>query len=351
MKNLYLSKLSKIVAISILIVLSTACGGTSEEGPPPASMLSVVTPTPTPMQGYVGSEAEGLKVGFALRRSTGVYLDSIRISASQTVSTNEVPPELSAAYILYDDSTSAMHQIIIRIEMIAAQLGREGRPMLLQVIAEHAAADGTRVPRSIRVSDEQLHIIAQRAPEGSMRDSIIGVYDYAGDSQLMVRDGDIQHSAWAQRPISPSDQQEVDRIIARITTAIHALDAASPTVLWYRNEGGGDVSRTHYYLNDAHAAVLNPRNHRYEATVGIRLHDIAHDGDAMSAILQSMEQHDEEVFVTNMIALATGYLPTSILAKDAFIRTFSQLYVTGNFPSLGLLLSYIHYLMQCGMMY
>lgn len=70
-----------------------------------------------------------------------------------------------------------------------------------------------------------------------------------------------------------------------------------------------------------------------------------------SALLESIKQNNEETFLSKMMALVNSFDHNHSEARVGFIDAFTTLFVTKQFPSVGMRQRYFHFVLRCGGIY
>jgi hypothetical protein len=67
--------------------------------------------------------------------------------------------------------------------------------------------------------------------------------------------------------------------------------------------------------------------------------------------MQAIETNDEVEFLKNLLLLATRFDRAHSNPKNGFIESFTYLFVTKEFPSVGIRQNYLHFILRCGGIY
>jgi hypothetical protein len=178
----------------------------------------------------------------------------------------------------------------------------------------------TRVGTDVSLSQHHLELLSV--------DLQLDIVD--GGSSVEVSASGGVHPDWDEREVELAQQFETNRIRQRIDDEIRKLDA---------NAGG-------YFLNPDHLAAA-PRGLNDD----IWVHRNSFDGNAMANILDAIRTNNEDKFVRNAIDFATGYPQINAIAKRGFIDSFSVLFETKKFPSIGSRQAFYHFILRCGHLY
>ncbi len=142
------------------------------------------------------------------------------------------------------------------------------------------------------------------------------------------------------RPRSvPSVQlSEINRIREKIERRINILNSGSPTG---------------FYVNENHIqggmSIGGDRNELdSDPYFWLRINDNPRDRTVFLSMLDSIRTQNESNFLESMMDLATSFTRDLVAPKNVFIQAFSFLYVTKQFPSIGVLMQYCHFSLRCG---
>lgn len=72
------------------------------------------------------------------------------------------------------------------------------------------------------------------------------------------------------------------------------------------------------------------------------------DRKQFNLLLNSICENTENEFLQQMVRLSTSFELKKAEAKTGFIETFTYLFITKEFPSLGIRQKYCHYILRCG---
>ena len=266
---------------------------------------------------FKGSEAEALYDGFRLRRQTGNYLndfsringsnawlDQVKIGNRQvSISNSQIPPQQVRAYIVRSGRLNG-DNLIRKIELEAHNIE----------IPIHRLPDG-----SISLTEHHIQILSEQ-----IRDEII---DLLGTTIEINQEGGI-HQDWETRTYPDQVQEKIHTIRSKIDEQIRKLDQA---------HGG-------YFYNLAHRSA-------HIDSHDIWIHRNPTDGNSMEQILLAIRDDNERVFLSNTINFASGYPEINSIARRAFIDSFSNLFITKQFPSIGSRQAFFHFILRCGHLY
>ncbi len=84
---------------------------------------------------------------------------------------------------------------------------------------------------------------------------------------------------------------------------------------------------------------------------GLMVHARLYDRTQMVKLLTAIKSKDQALFIEAMANIISG-LPDNLSGhKGTFKETFTELFVTGNFPNPGVKSMYMHFFLRCGMLY
>jgi hypothetical protein len=125
---------------------------------------------------------------------------------------------------------------------------------------------------------------------------------------------------FALREVSSQDHAEITRIRSAIHNQLAELNRQYRTPIF-----------------------VDPESHG-----GLMLHTDFRQRSVLIALVNAILDHREADFISRMVKMATLLDQQNQGARQDFIEVFSYLYVTQFFPSRGVMVNYLHYLLRCG---
>jgi hypothetical protein len=262
---------------------------------------------------FQGSEAEVFRNHLAIRSNQDNFLYTVRMGNGTNI-------DISSGYF-----PEELNVYIIRSEDIARLLG--------VVLASNS--DGTR---SVTMQERNF-----RAAQGNLYGAHYDAVDDALTSGAIEILRAVPNPIFQVRSMSSEQQDQVTELEAQIQTVIQDLDANHSNSTYVYTTGSEENRVTHsvrYYLN--------PDRTDSNSTSGLSIYSYPNQRNAMNSALQAIEERHPEEFVKNMVKLVTMISKKKAHQRSAFVRNFSVLYTTFNFPSEGTRNQVFHFALRCG---
>ena len=189
------------------------------------------------------------------------------------------------------------------------------------------------------IQDSELARAVRMAVGDILTQEQIEQHHYTNELQAALDDVRITrmpgaiNPAYNARPVTPQEEADIAQLRLQIKNRIRLADQAAPI-----------INGRHWYLSPASINGQLYVNPDYGAGNIIQNTDVNH----FSVLLTAIQENNQNEAMNRIATLATHFDRNHSVAKTSFIDTFTFLYVTKEFPSEGMLITYLHFILRCG---